>query len=66
MNVHLQYSPDLPEALTGISFELRPGQKVGICGRTGEFLLKAACWQYVCVKQRASKLNSCATHVQAC
>ncbi|DBA85738.1 TPA: hypothetical protein ACH3X1_005304 [Trebouxia sp. C0004] len=33
--VQLKYSQEAPHALAGVSFELRPGQKVGICGRTG-------------------------------
>ncbi|KAL0039364.1 hypothetical protein WJX79_004967 [Trebouxia sp. C0005] len=33
--VQLKYSREAPYALAGVSFELRPGQKVGICGRTG-------------------------------
>ena len=34
--VSLRYGCSLPDALDGVSFELRPGQKVGICGRTGQ------------------------------
>lgn len=34
--VSLRYGSGLPDALDGVSFELRPGQKVGICGRTGQ------------------------------
>lgn len=34
--VQLKYSREAPYALAGVSFELRPGQKVGICGRTGQ------------------------------
>lgn len=33
--VHLRYERGAPFALAGVSFELRPRQKVGICGRTG-------------------------------
>lgn len=33
--VCLQYRPGLPNALDGISFDLRPKEKVGIVGRTG-------------------------------
>ena len=34
--VSLCYGRGLPDALDGVSFELRPGQKVGVCGRTGQ------------------------------
>ena len=34
--VQLQYGQEPVYALDGVSFELRPGQKVGICGRTGQ------------------------------
>ena len=37
--VSLRYGRGLPDALDGVSFELRPGQKVGICGRTGQSTL---------------------------
>ena len=33
--VRLKYGREAPYALAGVTFELRPGQKVGICGRTG-------------------------------
>jgi ABC-type multidrug transport system fused ATPase/permease subunit len=31
----LRYAPDLPEVLKRVSFEVRPGEKLGIIGRTG-------------------------------
>ncbi|CAK9105208.1 Multidrug resistance-associated protein 1 (ATP-binding cassette sub-family C member 1) (Glutathione-S-conjugate-translocating ATPase ABCC1) (Leukotriene C(4) transporter) (LTC4 transporter) [Durusdinium trenchii] len=34
-NVVLRYRPNLPPALKGLSFTIRGGEKVGICGRTG-------------------------------
>jgi ATP-binding cassette subfamily C (CFTR/MRP) protein 1 len=34
-NVQLRYRPELPLVLKGISFKVRPGEKVGIIGRTG-------------------------------
>jgi ABC-type multidrug transport system fused ATPase/permease subunit len=29
------YRPDLPEVLRGVSCTIRPGEKIGVCGRTG-------------------------------
>ncbi|KAL4252214.1 ATP-binding cassette transporter C [Abortiporus biennis] len=34
-NVELSYRPGLPLVLKGVSFRIRPGEKVGIVGRTG-------------------------------
>lgn len=31
----MQYRPDLPPAIKGLSFKIKPGTKVGIVGRTG-------------------------------
>ena len=29
------FRPDLPHAIRGVSFRVRPGSKIGICGRSG-------------------------------
>ena len=34
-NVVLVYRPGLPNALDGVTFRVRPGEKLGIVGRTG-------------------------------
>ncbi|XP_041468071.1 ATP-binding cassette sub-family C member 10-like [Lytechinus variegatus] len=34
-NVHFSYREDHPKALDGVSFETKPGEKIGIIGRTG-------------------------------
>ncbi|WWD19199.1 hypothetical protein CI109_103657 [Kwoniella shandongensis] len=34
-NVQMRYRPDLPLVLKGVDFTIRPGEKVGIIGRTG-------------------------------
>jgi ATP-binding cassette subfamily C (CFTR/MRP) protein 4 len=34
-NVFLKYSPDLPPVLKGVSFDVLPGEKIGVVGRTG-------------------------------
>ncbi|POM63835.1 Multidrug resistance-associated protein ABC Superfamily [Phytophthora palmivora] len=34
-NLCLRYRPDLPLVLRGVNMEIQPGEKVGICGRTG-------------------------------
>ncbi|CAO1639342.1 unnamed protein product [Sympodiomycopsis kandeliae] len=34
-DLQLRYAPDLPPVLHGISFSIKPGEKVGIVGRTG-------------------------------
>jgi ABC-type multidrug transport system fused ATPase/permease subunit len=36
VDVVMRYRPELPLALRGVSFSMQPGQKLGICGRTGE------------------------------
>jgi ABC-type multidrug transport system fused ATPase/permease subunit len=36
VDVVMRYRPELPLALRGVSFSVQPGQKLGICGRTGE------------------------------
>ena len=37
MDVRLRYQRDAPLALSGLSLDIRPGQKLGICGRTGKY-----------------------------
>ena len=34
-NVFMRYRPNLPYSLSGLSFKIQPGHKVGIIGRTG-------------------------------
>ena len=34
-DVHLAYREGLPLVLKGVSFKIKPGEKVGIVGRTG-------------------------------
>ncbi|KAF9527181.1 ATP-dependent bile acid permease [Crepidotus variabilis] len=34
-NVRMAYRPGLPEVLKGVTFNVRPGEKIGIVGRTG-------------------------------
>ncbi len=34
-NVHMRYRPGLPLVLKGISLHIRPGERIGIVGRTG-------------------------------
>ncbi|KDR80196.1 hypothetical protein GALMADRAFT_61920 [Galerina marginata CBS 339.88] len=34
-NLFIKYAPELPDVLHGISFEIKPGEKVGLIGRTG-------------------------------
>ena len=34
-DVSFQYRPGLPYALAGVSFSIRPREKIGIVGRTG-------------------------------
>jgi ABC-type multidrug transport system fused ATPase/permease subunit len=35
LDLSLQYAPDLPYVLHDMSFEVMPGEKVGVCGPTG-------------------------------
>ena len=34
-NLVYKYRPELPIVLKGVSFELKPCEKLGVCGRTG-------------------------------
>jgi ABC-type multidrug transport system fused ATPase/permease subunit len=48
-NVQMRYRPGLPLVLRGVSFDVRAGEKVGICGRTGsgKSTLIVALWRLV-------------------
>jgi ABC-type multidrug transport system fused ATPase/permease subunit len=35
-NLVIKYSPTLPAVLHGVSFEVKPKEKVGLLGRTGK------------------------------
>ncbi len=35
-NLVCAYAPGLPAVLRGISFTVEPGERIGVCGRTGE------------------------------
>lgn len=37
-NLSLRYAPELPEVLRGISFEIKPLEKIGIVGRVSDLL----------------------------
>ena len=39
VDVRLRYHRDSPLALNGLSLDIMPGQKLGICGRTGKVIL---------------------------
>jgi ABC-type multidrug transport system fused ATPase/permease subunit len=51
-NIVVRYKPELPPALIDLSFELRAGKLVGVCGRTG------------CGKSTTSLLIACAVDFQ--
>uniref|UniRef100_A0A7S1NHE9 ATP-dependent transporter ycf16 n=1 Tax=Eutreptiella gymnastica TaxID=73025 RepID=A0A7S1NHE9_9EUGL len=34
-NVEMRYRPDIPPSLKGVTFQIRPAEKVGVVGRTG-------------------------------
>lgn len=38
VDVRLRYHRDAPLALNGLSLDIMPGQKLGICGRTGKYI----------------------------
>lgn len=35
-NVWIRYRPDLDPVLKGLTFKIKPQEKIGVCGRTGE------------------------------
>jgi ABC-type glutathione transport system ATPase component len=45
-NLVIKYAPTLPAVLHDVSFEVKPGEKIGLLGRTGmrEFDL-SWCWR---------------------
>ena len=38
-NLIVKYAPDLPAVLHDVSFTLKAGERVGLLGRTGSFLI---------------------------
>ena len=44
-NVVIKYAPDLPAVLHDVSFTLKAGERVGLLGRTGSFLI----WIYTLI-----------------
>jgi ABC-type multidrug transport system fused ATPase/permease subunit len=34
-HLRLRYRPELPLVLHGVSFHIQPGEKIGVCGRSG-------------------------------
>jgi ABC-type polysaccharide/polyol phosphate transport system ATPase subunit len=38
-NLVIKYAPDLPAVLHDVSFTLKAGERVGLLGRTGPFLI---------------------------
>jgi hypothetical protein len=50
-NLTLAYRPHLPPALHGLSCQIKPGQKVGICGRTGAGKSTLLLVYFFCISQ---------------
>lgn len=39
----VRYQPDLPPMIQGLSFTVKSGGKIGMCGRTGESVCVCVC-----------------------
>lgn len=55
-NVRMRYRPELPEVLKGINFEVHPGKRVGICGRTGAGKSSLTMCLYRIIERSAGKV----------
>ena len=46
-DLSMRYRPELPLVLKNVSFAVRPGEKIGICGRTGLSPMSCARWFFL-------------------
>ena len=42
-DVSVAYNKDSQPVLTGINLSIRPGEKIGLCGRTGRYVCQSPC-----------------------